>query len=161
MLKDADADELVNAARLALEGKAVFPAALTAAFAEAARIAGQPMGSPPLSQREQEILKWLALGAPGERIAKELGISRNTVIHDIQRILEKLGVRSRFEAIATQIHATEGEAIKEPEPKTRMQWIHRLPGPHLRPILSGRREDVLRQQAERRQPRLAKSVRGS
>ena len=143
--KDADAVELVNAVRRALEGEAVFPPALTAAFTEAARIAGQPMGSPPLSKREQEILKWLALGAPGERIAKELGISRNTVIHNIQRIFEKLGVRSRLEAIAAEIRTSRREAIREPEPKTRTEWIHRLPEPHLRRILMERREDVLRQ----------------
>jgi two-component system, NarL family, response regulator LiaR len=148
LLEDADADELGTAARLAFDGKAVIHPALTAAFIEGARFAGQPIGSPPLSKREEKILQMLTDGANGERIAKELGISQNTVRHNIARVLEKLGVRSRMEAIIAQIRATRGEAIEEPEPKTRTQWIHRLPEPHLRHILMERREDVLRQQGK-------------
>jgi DNA-binding NarL/FixJ family response regulator len=146
LLKDADADELVNAARLVLEGKTVFHPALTAAFMEQSRIARQPIGSPPLSKREQAILAKLADGASGQRIAKELGISPNTVRLNIQRILEKLGVHSRMEAITAHIRAARSEPIKEPEPKTRTEWIRRLPEPHLRRILVERREAVLRLQ---------------
>ncbi|HEU4354793.1 MAG TPA: response regulator transcription factor [Actinomycetota bacterium] len=123
LLKDADANELGIAARLALKDKAVIPPALTAAYIEGARLAGQPIGSPPLSKREEKTLQLMTDGATGERIAKALGISRNTVIHNIHRIHHKLGVRSQMEAMAARFL----EAIEEPEPKTRTEWIHRLP----------------------------------
>ena len=51
LLKDADADELVNAARLALEGKAVIHPALTRAFIEEVQLAEKRVESPPLSKR--------------------------------------------------------------------------------------------------------------
>lgn len=66
----------------------------------------------------------------------------------MQQILEKLGVHSRLEAIAAEIRTSRRKAIKQPEPKTRTEWIHRLPEPHLRRILMERREDVLRQQGK-------------
>jgi DNA-binding NarL/FixJ family response regulator len=144
--KDAEADELVNAARVALEGRAYLHRTLAAAFTEEARIARQANGSPPLSRREQAILEKLADGASGERIAKELGLSPNTVRHNIQQILEKLGVHSRMEAIIAHIRAARREPVEAAEPKTRTGWIHRLSEPHLRRILLELREDVLRQQ---------------
>jgi CheY-like chemotaxis protein len=63
LLKDASADELVNAARLALEGKAVIHPRLTRAFIEEVRLTEKRVDTPPLSRREKEILKRVAYGA--------------------------------------------------------------------------------------------------
>lgn len=100
---------------------------------------------PRLSKREEEVLQMMRDGSSRKKIAHDLRISPNTVRTDVQRILEKLGVHSRLEAIAAEIRTSRREAIREPEPKTRTEWIHRLPEPHLRRILMERREDVLRQ----------------
>jgi DNA-binding NarL/FixJ family response regulator len=53
-----------------------------------------------LTPREQEILKLLAAGLDQRAIAKQLVISPKTVATHIQRILGKLGVRSRAQAVA-------------------------------------------------------------
>ena len=52
-----------------------------------------------LSKREQEVLKLLARGESNEAIAKELFISIATVKSHFTSIFEKLGVKSRTQAI--------------------------------------------------------------
>lgn len=52
-----------------------------------------------LSKREQEVLKLLARGEPNEAIAHELYISTATVKSHFTSIFEKLGVKSRTQAI--------------------------------------------------------------
>ena len=53
-----------------------------------------------LTPREQEVLRLLAAGRRQDEIAKRLSISPKTVATHIQRILPKLGARSRAEAVA-------------------------------------------------------------
>jgi DNA-binding CsgD family transcriptional regulator len=53
-----------------------------------------------LSARESEIMRWLAEGKTKPAIAEQLEISPYTVNHHTERILLKLGVHSRAEAIA-------------------------------------------------------------
>lgn len=54
----------------------------------------------PLSEREREILRLLATGAPSASIADSLCISPKTVRNHIQHILEKLGAHNRLQALA-------------------------------------------------------------
>jgi len=54
----------------------------------------------PLTAREVQVLQLLADGATQESIAEELFISVKTVATHIQRIITKLGVHSRTEAVA-------------------------------------------------------------
>jgi len=56
--------------------------------------------APNLTGREQEILGLLASGLDQREIAEQLVISPKTVATHIQRILGKLGVRSRAQAVA-------------------------------------------------------------
>jgi two-component system, NarL family, nitrate/nitrite response regulator NarL len=53
-----------------------------------------------LTAREVQILQLLAAGKSQQRIAKDLFISAKTVGTHIQRVLTKLGVHSRAEAVA-------------------------------------------------------------
>jgi DNA-binding NarL/FixJ family response regulator len=53
-----------------------------------------------LTNREREVLKLLARGLTQAKIAEQLFISPKTVGGHIQRILEKLGVHSRAQAVA-------------------------------------------------------------
>jgi DNA-binding CsgD family transcriptional regulator len=56
--------------------------------------------APPLTEREQEILRWVAAGLPNKEIARRLGISLATVRNHIHNILEKLDVHSKLEAVS-------------------------------------------------------------
>jgi DNA-binding NarL/FixJ family response regulator len=58
-----------------------------------------PPNAESLSQREQEVLGWLAKGHAYKQIADEMNISLDTVRTYIRRIYEKLHVRSRVEAV--------------------------------------------------------------
>jgi NarL family two-component system response regulator LiaR len=98
-------DELVNAARLALEGKAVIHPQLTRAFIEEVQIAEKRVESPPLSKREKEILQKVAYGATTKEVAHDLGISPHTVKTHLERIFEKLGANDRAQAVAIAIRS--------------------------------------------------------
>jgi len=56
-----------------------------------------------LTQREKEILHYLALGWSNVMIGNELGISERTVRYHLRHIYEKIGVDSRGMAIAWAI----------------------------------------------------------
>lgn len=53
-----------------------------------------------LSPRELEVLELLAAGRPSVEIARDLVISRKTVVTHIQHIFTKLGVHSQAQAVA-------------------------------------------------------------
>jgi two-component system nitrate/nitrite response regulator NarL len=52
-----------------------------------------------LSQREQDVVRWLAEGNTNREIARKLNLSENTVKNYLFRIFNKLGVSSRVEVI--------------------------------------------------------------
>ncbi|MNE36163.1 Transcriptional regulatory protein ComA [compost metagenome] len=52
-----------------------------------------------INEREQEILQEVASGSSNRDIASKLLMSQRTVEYNLTRIFEKLGVRSRSEAI--------------------------------------------------------------
>ncbi len=104
LLKDAGVSELVNAARQAMQGKAVIHPSLTQAFIEEVQLVDRP-SSPeaPLSPREIEILQKIAYGATTKEVADQLGISFHTVKTHLERIFEKLGANDRAQAVAIAI----------------------------------------------------------
>jgi DNA-binding NarL/FixJ family response regulator len=99
LLKDVSADELIKAARLAMEGKAIIHPALTQAFIEEAQSAGRKHEEP-LSPRETEILQMVAYGSTTKEVASKLTISPHTVKTHLERIFEKLRANDRAEAVA-------------------------------------------------------------
>jgi DNA-binding NarL/FixJ family response regulator len=99
LLKDVSVDELINAARLALEGKAVIHPALTRAFIDEVQFV-EHKSETPLSKRESEILQKVAYGSTTKQVARELGISPHTVKTHLERIFEKLGANDRAQAVA-------------------------------------------------------------
>jgi len=102
LLKDVSAEELVNAARLAMEDKAVIHPSLTRAFIEEVRFVDRRPDTP-LSKREVQILQMVAYGSTTKEVAHDLGISPHTVKTHLERIFEKLGANDRAQAVAIAI----------------------------------------------------------
>jgi len=65
--------------------------------------AGGMEQSASLTNREREILALLADGLGNKQIATRLGISPNTVKTHLELLFEKIGVRSRAEAVAVGV----------------------------------------------------------
>jgi two-component system response regulator DegU len=99
LLKDVSATELIQAAKLAVEGKAVIHPTLTRAFIEEVQYV-ERRPETPLSKRESEILQKVAYGATTKEVAHDLGISAHTVKTHLERIFEKLGANDRAQAVA-------------------------------------------------------------
>ena len=102
LLKDAAAEELVNAVRNASEGRS--PLSPTIAGAVVRRVREQststeePENLHALSARETEILRLVAQGHDNTEIARELYLSPSTVKNHVSSILDKLDVNSRVQA---------------------------------------------------------------
>ena len=84
-------DELVTAVRNVGSGRRHL-------CASAAQRLAQSVMRTPLTPRETEVLRLMAIGLPNKRIASRLAIALGTVKAHIQAILAKLEARSRTEA---------------------------------------------------------------
>src|SRR5207247_10257256 len=99
LLKEAADDELVQAVReVAGGGRYVHPA-LVARLAAAEAEARARAESDPLSEREREVLRLLALGHTNQEIAKMLYISVRTAETHRAHIMQKLRLQSRAELV--------------------------------------------------------------
>jgi DNA-binding NarL/FixJ family response regulator len=99
LLKDVSAEDLVRAAKMAMEGRAVIHPALTRAFLEETSFVPKG-GDSPLSAREAQILQHIASGSSTKEVARDLGISVHTVKTHLERIFDKLGANDRAQAVA-------------------------------------------------------------
>ncbi|MDR0268523.1 response regulator transcription factor [Paenibacillus sp.] len=102
--KTASRDQLLNAIRCALRGEAVIPVSLFRQLRRSeVRLSSfrsdKTMDDISINEREQEILQEVAGGSSNKDIASRLLMSQRTVEYNLTRIFEKLGVRSRSEAI--------------------------------------------------------------
>ena len=95
LLKDAPGDELMRAVEAAARGEAVLSPAV------AMRLMGRVRApDSPLSARELEVLRLIAVGATNREAAARLFISEATVKSHILHIFTKLGVSDRAAAVA-------------------------------------------------------------
>jgi DNA-binding NarL/FixJ family response regulator len=90
LYKTASAGELVATVRAVADGRSVFASEATSAL---------DADGEQLTVREHEVLRLLAAGLRNGEIAQQLGISGKTVEFHVGHLLEKLGARSRAEAI--------------------------------------------------------------
>jgi len=103
LLKDASANELAAAVRLVAAGDALLAPGITRRLiAEFARM-GAPR-SPArklegLTERESEVLALVAHGMSNQEIAGRLFVAEQTVKTHVSRILMKLGLRDRTQAV--------------------------------------------------------------
>jgi len=102
LLKDAAAEEIVNAVRNASAGSSTLSPTIAGAVVRRVReqsaAADQPEDLHALSERETEILRLVAHGRDNTEIAQELYLSPSTVKNHVSSILDKLGVDSRVQA---------------------------------------------------------------
>jgi DNA-binding NarL/FixJ family response regulator len=92
LTKDASGEELVRAIQAVAQGKRYLPPGVGATLA--ARVAETT-----LTERESEVLNLLAHGCSNKEIAARLAISENTTRIHVSRILDKLGVDDRTQAV--------------------------------------------------------------
>jgi DNA-binding NarL/FixJ family response regulator len=103
LLKDAPREQLVAAVRTVARGEALLAPTVTKRLIERFVDRPPPVEATPalaeLSARELEVLRLLARGLSNAEIADELIIGEATVKTHVARILRKLGVRDRVQAV--------------------------------------------------------------
>jgi two-component system response regulator NreC len=99
VLKEAADTEVVAAVRAVAAGERYVHPALGARLIEAAAAERKRAEVDPLSEREREVLRLLALGHTNQEIAKMLFISVRTAETHRAHIMQKLGLASRAELV--------------------------------------------------------------
>ena len=104
LLKDAGAERLFEAVRVVAAGEALLAPAVTrrliAEFArQRPRVRPAPEQLSELTPRETEVLRLVAEGLSNTEIADRLVLSDETVKTHVSRVLGKLGLRDRTQAV--------------------------------------------------------------
>jgi DNA-binding NarL/FixJ family response regulator len=105
LLKDTPATRLVAAVRAAAGGDELIEPSITRRLVESFAPVEEPVsdGPPPeltdLTERELDVLRLVARGLSNAEIAEELVVAETTVKTHVGRILMKLGVRDRVQAV--------------------------------------------------------------
>lgn len=107
VLKDAPESQLINAIRKVLDGEPTLNRRLATELlrrlaTEVREMSPTPKQADlpePLTSRELEVLRLLALGYTNRQIAKDLVISLGTVKNHVEHIRAKLGVSDRTQAV--------------------------------------------------------------
>jgi DNA-binding NarL/FixJ family response regulator len=104
LLKDAPADDLVEAIRIVARGDALLAPSVTRTLIEAftmrpdTELRPHP-GIETLTEREVDVIKLMARGRSNAEIAGELYLGEATIKTHVGRILAKLGARDRVQAV--------------------------------------------------------------
>ena len=99
VLKEAADTEVVDAVRAVAAGERYVHPALGARLVQAAADERRRADEDPLSDREREVLRLLALGHTNQEIAKMLYISVRTAETHRAHIMQKLRLSSRAELV--------------------------------------------------------------
>ncbi len=103
LLKDAPSSRLIAAVRAAATGDSLIEPSITQRlverFAEPVANPGIPAQLAELTQRELDVLRLITRGLSNAEIAAEMVVAETTVKTHVARILAKLGVRDRVQAV--------------------------------------------------------------
>ena len=104
LLKDVTAERLFDAVRIIAAGDALLAPSVTRRLVgEFARLRTRPATPPPnldaLTPREREALLLIAQGLSNPEIAARLVVGEETVKTHVSRVLTKLGLRDRTQAV--------------------------------------------------------------
>jgi DNA-binding NarL/FixJ family response regulator len=110
LLKDAEPEELLRAVRVVADGGALLSPSVTRRVIE--QFAGAtpaPTARHPeldrLTEREREIVGWVATGRSNDEIATELVVSPATVRTHVSRAMVKLGARDRAQLVVFAVQS--------------------------------------------------------
>ena len=115
LLKDSPADELLRAVRLIADGEALLAPSVTRTLIEefARHQPSEPVVEievvDSLTERETEVWGLMAKGLSNQEIAETLILGETTVKTHVSRVLMKLGVRDRVQAV---VAAYESGAVR-------------------------------------------------
>ncbi|AEB12846.1 response regulator [Marinithermus hydrothermalis] len=101
LLKDAQAEELIDAIRRVHQGEVLLDGELAEQIIQDFRAKREALTTAPaaeLTEREVQILRLLAQGATNQEIADELGLSEKTVRNRLSEIFAKLHLNNRTQA---------------------------------------------------------------
>jgi len=103
LLKDVPPEDLVSAVRTIHRGDALLAPAITRRLIEEFAAGPQPGGLPAavetLTGREQDVLRLIAQGLTNAEIASTLILGETTVKTHVTRLLSKLDLRDRVQAV--------------------------------------------------------------
>jgi|SRR5215207_1243478 len=121
LLKDVVAEDLVAAVRVVAAGDALIAPAITKRlieqFARAAPLSHPPEALAELTPRELEVFTLIARGLSNAEIAEVLVVSEATVKTHVKRVLSKLAVRDRVQAVVLAYEAglvAPGDSARSP-----------------------------------------------
>ena len=129
LLKDVLPEDLVAAVRVVAAGDALIAPTITKRLIEQFARTAPPSTPPPelsrLTPRELEVLTLIAHGLSNSEIADELVLSEATVKTHVKRVLSKLNVRDRVQAVVLAYEAglvTPGDARRNQFTRTRDEY---------------------------------------
>jgi DNA-binding NarL/FixJ family response regulator len=103
LLKDVAPEQLADGIRVVARGDALLAPSITRRliheFARATPASGPPPGFDDLTAREVEVFRLVARGLSNAEIAGELIVGETTVKTHVARLLMKLGLRDRVQAV--------------------------------------------------------------
>ena len=103
LLKDGPVDQLLSAVRVVARGDALLAPQVTrrliAEFSRRPEPTAPPVRLKALTGRELDVLKLVARGFSNAEISEELYVAETTVRTHVGRILTKLGLRDRVQAV--------------------------------------------------------------
>ena len=103
LLKDSSIDEVAQAVRVVADGQSLISPSMAAKlideFKQLAKPERDQVPGLRLTDRELQVLRFVAKGMNNREISKQLYISENTVKNHVRNILEKLQLHSRMEAV--------------------------------------------------------------
>jgi DNA-binding NarL/FixJ family response regulator len=109
LLKERAPQELVEAVRTVAAGNALLSPSVTRRvvelFAHHLAPTTRPEAMAALTDREREIVAWVATGRSNDEIAEELYLSPATVRTHVGRALTKLGARDRAQLVVLAVRA--------------------------------------------------------
>jgi DNA-binding NarL/FixJ family response regulator len=110
LLKDAEPDELLRAIRVVAEGGSLLSPSVTRRvidhFVGRSVVAAAPHPQlHHLTEREREIMSWVATGRSNDEIAAELVVSPATVRTHVSRAMVKLGARDRAQLVVFAVQS--------------------------------------------------------
>jgi len=104
LLKDSPREELFKAIRAVWRGESLLEPAVAGKLIDRfTELTRQTASADSLSERELEVVRLMATGAPNKVIAARLSISGSTVKTHIQSIFQKLAVSDRTEAVTESL----------------------------------------------------------